>query len=298
MNGLNRPARRHRARRNPDSSKAPPVSGLFFCQPAPSALSCLLPPTSYLLSLREMHPDLELLIRLQSLDDATARAKQTIADMPSEVAALDARLVDKEQQLAAARQRLDDCQKARRELEKQLAAVQTRLSRYKEQLMEVKTNKEYQAMQHEIATAEREVRTIEDRILDRMEEAEQVTKDVKRVEAEVASERAAGTAETQKLDDLRVTLDAQIERAVGERAELVAGISAEALAIFDTVARLRKGVAVVEVRDGHCTVCNVRLRPQRFLEIRRNDSLIQCESCLRILYYVPPPGGDQAPADA
>ncbi len=245
-----------------------------------------------------MHPDLELLIRLQSLDDATARAKQTIADMPSEVAALDARLVDKEQQLAAARQRLDDCQKARRELEKQLAAVQTRLSRYKEQLMEVKTNKEYQAMQHEIATAEREVRTIEDRILDRMEEAEQVTKDVKRVEAEVASERAAGTAETQKLDDLRVTLDAQIERAVGERAELVAGISAEALAIFDTVARLRKGVAVVEVRDGHCTVCNVRLRPQRFLEIRRNDSLIQCESCLRILYYVPPPGGDQAPADA
>lgn len=245
-----------------------------------------------------MHPDLERLIALQSLDDATARAKQTIADMPSEVAALDARLVDKEQQLAAARQRLDDCQKARRELEKQLAAVQTRLSRYKEQLMEVKTNKEYQAMQHEIATAEREVRTTEDRILDRMEEGEEITKDVKRVEAEVASERATATTERKRLDELRATLESQIERAGGERADLVAGISAEAMAIFDTVARLRKGVVVVEARDGHCMVCNVRLRPQRFLEVRRNDSLIQCESCQRILYYVQPPGGDQpAPAD-
>jgi predicted nucleic acid-binding Zn-ribbon protein len=246
-----------------------------------------------------MHPDLELLIRLQSLDDATARAKQTIADMPSEVTALDARLVDKEQQLAAARQRLDDCQRARRELEKQLAAVQTRLSRYKEQLMEVKTNKEYQAMQHEIATAEREVRTTEDRILDRMEEGEEITKDVKRVEAEVASERAAVTAAKKQLDELRVTLDAQIERAAGDRADLVAGISAEVMAIFDAVARKRSGVAVVEARDGHCSVCNVRLRPQRFLEVRRNDDLIQCESCQRILYYVVPPGGEPpVPADA
>ena len=129
-----------------------------------------------------------------------------------------------------------------------------------------------------------------------MEEAEAAAKDVKAVEAAVAAERAAVNAEKQQAERQRVGMEEQIERAAGERAEIVAGISAEALAIFDSVSRKRNGVAVVEARDGHCTVCNVRLRPQRFLEIRRNDSLIQCDSCQRVLYYVAPPGGETPPA--
>ena len=46
-------------------------------------------------------------------------------------------------------------------------------------------------------------------------------------------------------------------------------------------------MALAEARDGLCTVCHVRLRPQVFNEVRRNDSIIQCESCTRILYFVP-----------
>jgi predicted nucleic acid-binding Zn-ribbon protein len=41
-------------------------------------------------------------------------------------------------------------------------------------------------------------------------------------------------------------------------------------------------------RDGLCSACHVRLRPQVFQEVRRNDQIIQCASCNRILYYVPP----------
>ena len=61
------------------------------------------------------------------------------------------------------------------------------------------------------------------------------------------------------------------------------------MAIFDRVAHGRKGQAMAEARDGLCTVCHVRLRPQVFNQARRNDSIIQCDSCTRILYYVPPP---------
>ena len=42
-------------------------------------------------------------------------------------------------------------------------------------------------------------------------------------------------------------------------------------------------------RDGLCSVCHVRLRPQVFQLVRHNDSIIQCDSCHRILYYIPPP---------
>ena len=51
-----------------------------------------------------------------------------------------------------------------------------------------------------------------------------------------------------------------------------------------------QGVAVTTAtRDGLCSVCHVRLRPQVFQLVRQNDSIIQCDSCQRILYYIPPP---------
>ena len=62
------------------------------------------------------------------------------------------------------------------------------------------------------------------------------------------------------------------------------------VALFEQVAKVRKGIAVTTAtRDGLCSVCHVRLRPQVFQQIRANDQVIQCDSCQRILYYVPPP---------
>ena len=51
----------------------------------------------------------------------------------------------------------------------------------------------------------------------------------------------------------------------------------------------------LEARDAICTICHVRLRPQVFNNVRRNDSIIQCDSCQRILYFAQPEG---APAPA
>jgi len=232
-----------------------------------------------------MHPDLDRLIKLQRLDDETATARTKIDAIPTELAALDGRVAAAEQALAAARATLDDNQLQRRAIEKDLAAVQTRLSRYRDQIMAVKTNKEYQAMQHEIATAESEVRAMEDRILDRMEEAESLAVAVKTADAALKTERTAVDLAKRELEGVRAALDAQIGESQARRAAIIADTGPEALALFEHVARTRKGVAVARAHNGHCTECHVRLRPQRDLEIRRNDSLIQCESCLRILYY-------------
>ena len=61
------------------------------------------------------------------------------------------------------------------------------------------------------------------------------------------------------------------------------------LAIFDLVAKRRNGLAVAEAREGICTICHVRLRPQIFNTVRRNEEIIQCDSCNRILFFVPQP---------
>ena len=116
-----------------------------------------------------MLPDLKFLIRLQELDSAAERLRRRMADLPAAQAALEARLASLTAAVAGVKERIAASQTSRRDTEKDLAAVQARLSKYKDQLMEVKTNKEYHAMQTEITAAETLVRREEDRLLERME---------------------------------------------------------------------------------------------------------------------------------
>jgi predicted nucleic acid-binding Zn-ribbon protein len=234
-----------------------------------------------------MHPDLQLLIQLQDVDSAAERARRRMADMPAALAALDARLAAREAAVADVKGRIADGQAVRRETEKDLAAVQSRLSKFKGQLMEVKTNKEYQAMQKEMGVAEEDIRKHEDRLLERMEEADVLAGELKTVEAARKAEQAEVDRERQVIEAERAELEKELARVQGARAEITAKLSKETLALFERVAHGRRGIAVAEARDGLCTVCNVRLRPQIFNDVRRNDGLYQCGSCTRILYFVP-----------
>jgi predicted nucleic acid-binding Zn-ribbon protein len=236
-----------------------------------------------------MHPDLRHLVHLQELDLAADRDRRRIADIPAASQALDERLVAASAALDAAKQRLAANQAARRQIDKELSAVSTRLSKFKSQLMEVKTNKEYQAMQKEMAVAEEEISTHETRMLERMEEADEIARDLKAAEAALKSEQAAVAAERTSLDEERVAAERDLDKVLSERGAVTSQMSGDALALFERLAQGRKGLAVAEARDGLCTVCHVRLRPQVFNDVRRNDSLIQCESCSRILYFVPAP---------
>ncbi|MDQ3070425.1 MAG: C4-type zinc ribbon domain-containing protein, partial [Acidobacteriota bacterium] len=81
-----------------------------------------------------------------------------------------------------------------------------------------------------------------------------------------------------------------------ERNALASAVEDErALIIFDGLIKSRKTVAVVQAVDGLCTECRVRLRPQVFAEIRRNDAIRQCDNCQRIVYHVAPPAAPAAP---
>jgi predicted nucleic acid-binding Zn-ribbon protein len=236
-----------------------------------------------------MNSDLQHLIHLQELDLVADRLRRRIADMPAARAALDARIASRTGSVDAVKQRVAANQTLRREIEKDLAAVQGRLSKFKNQLMEVKTNKEYQAMQKEISVAEEEVSSQETRMLECMEEADALAIELKAAEAALKTDRAEVTRELEQLDAERADIERRLQQTLQERQGLAAQVSRDALGVFERVAHGRKGLAMAEARDGLCTVCHVRLRPQAYNEVRRNDSLIQCDSCQRILYFVPVP---------
>jgi predicted nucleic acid-binding Zn-ribbon protein len=242
-----------------------------------------------------MNVELDRVIRLQQLETTVDDARRRIAEQPARTQGLDIRLQSARDVVGTAKAKLAAAADKRRVDEKEVAAVQTRLARYKDQLLEVKTNREYTAMLHEIATAESDIRAREDRLLEVMMEADELAAAIKKHEAELKIAEKEIAAERAALATEMTSLQALIDQASVERHKLAGEIDRVVLGVFEQVARSRKGVAVAQAKNGHCTICHVRLRPQVFNEIRRNASIIQCDSCQRILYY---PGESEAPAPA
>jgi uncharacterized protein len=236
-----------------------------------------------------MHPDLERLITLQQLDTAAHEAERRLAEEPERERALEARLTSAREAVTSAKERLAENQNARRGIEKDVAMHQGRLSKFREQAMAVKTNQEYHAVQKEIGFAQGEIKTLEDSILERMLEADELTGTQKRAEAALASEQKAVDADRKAMASEHVALQASLEKLRGERAEIVRTLDPHLLRIFDQVAKKRHGVAVAEAKEGICSICHVRLRPQVFNTIRKNEEIIQCDHCNRILYFVHAP---------
>jgi predicted nucleic acid-binding Zn-ribbon protein len=239
-----------------------------------------------------LNPDLQHLLQLQELDLTAERHRRRVAEIPQLQAALDARLAERNAAVDGVKARVAACQAGRRDVEKDLAVVQGRLSKYKNQLMEVKTNKEYQAMQKEMSVAEQEISDLETRMLERMEEADGLAIELKQAETALKSAQSDIARDRQELESERGRVADDLQRATEARAKLAAELPREALAIFDRIAHGRRGLAMAEARDGLCTVCHVRLRPQVFNEVRRNAGIVQCDSCTRILYFVPTPSAE------
>jgi hypothetical protein len=235
-----------------------------------------------------MHPDLAVLVVLQRLDTAIEAARKTLTEIPQREAAVETRIADAVGHVDAAKHGVSENTVGRRAIEKDMAVVQGRLDRFKDQTMAVKTNKEFHALQHEITTAQEEIRRFEDRILELMVQADELGASVKAAEAALAAAKKEGGEERSRLAAEQARVSRELEAALAERESEGARLPRQVLALYESVRRGR-GVALSAMRDGRCSVCQIGLRPMVAQVVRRNDEIVQCESCARILYYEPPP---------
>ena len=235
-----------------------------------------------------MNATLDQLVRLHSLDSELTRIEVALAALPRQRQTLDERVAADRARCDAARAAAEGSAKARKQHESAVQDFETKRSKYKGQLMDVKTNKEYTAMLHEIEGVEREIRAREDLVLEEMEKAEGLAADVKREEGAFRQVEQSAKAERAEIDVREAKLSAEAARVRSERDAALAAIPEDTRELYTRVAR-RRGTAVAEARDGECQTCHMKLRLQVWVELRQNEQLFQCESCNRILYYEPPP---------
>ena len=183
--------------------------------------------------------------------------------------------------------RLQANNESRRALEKEVSGVDTRLNRFDDHKAAVKTNQEYTALLHEIATARSEKDSLEERLLVLMEEADAIGADIKAAERKLSEETKLASTARAALTAERQTVERELSRLSGERTAATAALDARTLALYEQLVKGRRGVAVARMSGEICGACHVRLRPHVTQQIRRNDAIVQCDSCQRILYFVP-----------
>jgi len=253
------------------------------------------------LNFEEMLPDLKLLIRLQEIDTRLAELQREIATLPKHIAEIEKKLVSHERKLDADRAALAANLKERKKCEAEIQTQDQKISKLKDQMLQVKTNEQYRAFQNEIDFCQKEIRRSEDRILELMGESEPLDKNVKSAEAALKTEKQQVEAEKQQARERTAADQKSAQSMQAERAEIVKQLNPGVYRQYERIRKTRNGVALAEAVDERCTACYMSLRPQYFLDLKRGDSVLQCENCQRILFYNPPVAvedltGEAAPA--
>ena len=233
-----------------------------------------------------MLPDIENLLKLQDTDKEIRRLQDEVAELPKRVAVIEQRLAGTKGQLDKAQAAVKADEAARRKYETNISDLRGKISKYRDQSLDVKTNDQYKALLHEIQFAEKEIAANEDKILELMVNADARDKEVKAAHAELKEE----TAEIEKEKEQARQRTTEDEKLLGEarakRDQLRTGIREDLLRHYERVSKFR-GSGISEVRDHKCMACQVMLRPQTYNDVRSGKETVVCDSCQRILYFNP-----------
>jgi len=226
---------------------------------------------------------LMLLEDLQELDLKADGTQARIQDALSEIEALDSRLQEAMDAIEAKRGELNLLESERATLEENLATENANISRSEANLKGITTQKEYQAVNKEIASAKKLISELEDQILQNAARGDELNGVLAAMESD--AESLAGNIASQK-NEVNSRIAAEESTAVADvkiREELIKSIPSGILKRYEKLREARRGLAVVEARDGGCLGCNMHIPPQMYNNLFRGEELITCPHCQRIL---------------
>ena len=234
-----------------------------------------------------MLPDLELLLKLQSIDYDLGELERSKAYLPDMMANLRKEITDITGRLTNAKQMLEEAKLRQKSLELDIKSKEQELTKYKSQMTAIKTNKEYDALIASIDAVNAFVSTNETTLLQTID---QITSLEREIETMSETEKTVREKNEKELSNLQQRVDSIGEKVSGkqvQRNEVVVTIPKPSFATYE---RVRKGKGpgakvVNPVRKRACGTCFKALTPRRVQEIMRNDRIFTCDSCGSLLYW-------------
>ncbi|HEU5311133.1 MAG TPA: C4-type zinc ribbon domain-containing protein [Candidatus Eisenbacteria bacterium] len=233
-----------------------------------------------------MLPEMEALLALQRQDSMILESRRRRDDIPRRRESLREAVNRAKAALEDTKKDLEQARLQRRSVEKDVEGITADSNKLERQLHDVKTNKEYQAILHEIELLKNKRSDYETRILESYDREEAL------VAAQRAAERAVQSEETklkegeQTLAKEAADLDQSLHSMEQDRNAVKPRVPGPLLSRYDRLLGARDGVAVAEIKKGACGACFKGLTPHALQEARRGEAIQTCEACGRILILV------------
>ena len=227
---------------------------------------------------------MEKLIELQGIDTKLKDLNDLLGDLPTKVDELNQQEETIKNSLGEKKERLKELEVESKKREVRIAEVNDKVNKLKDQLFLVTTNKQYDALMHEIDHLKEERSVFETESLSFMEEKESLTKSVETMESELGSLSDDLTVRREKLE-FAISESAD-EKSILEqqRSERISGIDMDIVSIYNRVSQARDGLAVVNLSGSACGGCGAHVPMQKVTEVRANTRIHRCDVCGRFLY--------------
>jgi predicted nucleic acid-binding Zn-ribbon protein len=232
-----------------------------------------------------LRAQLERLVALQIVDLKIQEMERVKEEIPQRIASLEEEFRKEEESVQAERTELEKLQKERPQKEKDLEEEIDRVKKAEARVFEIKTNKEYQAVLKEIDNAKKLNRQREEEILGILERLEDMQNHLGKGEKSLEARRREYQRQVAELKQKAASFDEEMAGEVRQREEQEKAIPLDLLSKYHMLLEKRQGVAVARVINGACQACNMNLRPQLYIELQKQDTLIACPNCNRILFW-------------
>lgn len=231
-----------------------------------------------------MRDQLRRLEELQQHDARIQELENALKAIPAKLATTQADLARVEGMLTTERSALGETERYYAEQKSLLGDDEVQVSSAKHKLSQAKNSKEYMAAQREIEQRRESVTGREGEITKLVEAVDAKKKlladratDVQTLKDSIQKDGDVARARMAELEGKIATLRA-------ERDALAASVKPEMLKRYSTI-RMRRGLAVVSVRNGTCQGCNMNIPPQLYNTLQRGQTIETCPSCHRIIYW-------------
>jgi predicted nucleic acid-binding Zn-ribbon protein len=228
---------------------------------------------------------IELLATLQVVDQSLRAKTSEIAEGERSVAELEEALRTQAATTGAARDEIARLSAEQRDLEGRLGMVEAKLKDRRMRITRIRNDKELGLAKREVDILKEEMGTLETELVATMELVEVASGKLQGLETELARLTSARDQEVRDLQERSERLAAEIERERAARLAIIQTVDGDLHRKYEMIFSRRGGLAVVEIREGICQGCRMRVPPQLFNEIQRNQQVILCPSCQRMLYW-------------
>lgn len=225
------------------------------------------------------------LIALQEIDAQLQELNDLLGDLPRKVEELKAEETALLNSLKEGKARIKELEVELNKSELMMTEIREKIGKLKDQLFLVTTNKQYDALQHEIDHLKSELEGIEDQSLNYEEEKEALEEKMKTEEANLETLSQDLVTRRKRLEQLMAESAEEKQKLEDRRKADREAIDPALLRRYDRIYPAREGLVVVPLESDACGGCGSRVPPQKISEIRAGSHVHTCDVCSRFLYW-------------